>query len=416
MADNLSSPKTATETTGTTLTHLECSVCSTHHDPSVPQTFCRSCGRALLARYDLKHAAEAFQRQAYRDRSATMWRYEEVMPVRDPRAVVSLGEGMTPLVCAPRLGERLGLSWLAIKDEGGNPTGSFKARGIAAALSMAKQLGVREIAIPTAGNAGAAAAAYAARAGMRAHVAMPVDAPRPMMDEVQQYGAALTLVNGLISDAGALVRQGVAEHGWFDISTLKEPYRVEGKKTMGYELWEELGGQLPDVILYPTGGGTGLIGMWKAFAELAEMGLVGDHRPRMVVVQSTGCAPIVRAFEAGAERAETWQGASTLAPGIRVPGAFADHLILDAVRESGGTALAVPDDEILSATREIASTEGLDAAPEGGATLAALRRLLEQGWVKADDRVVLFNTGSGLKNPELRLPELPTAVDPPSAH
>jgi threonine synthase len=341
-----------------------------------------------------------------------MWRYAEVLPVRDPKAVISLGEGMTPLIHAPRLAERVGLEWLMIKDEGGNPTGSFKARGISAALSVAKELGITEVGIPTAGNAGAAAAAYAIRGGMRAHVAMPADTPRPMVDEVQQYGAALTLVNGLISDAGRLIRQGVADHGWFDLSTLKEPYRVEGKKTMGYELWEELGGALPDVILYPTGGGTGLIGMWKAFAELAEMGLVGEHRPRMVVVQSTGCAPIVRAFEAGAERAEPWEGAATLAPGIRVPGAFADDLILQAVRESGGTALAVPDDEILAATREIATCEGLDACPEGGATLAALRELVAQGWVGSKERVVLFNTGSGLKNPELRLPGVPQAVDP----
>ena len=390
--------------TPSTFTHLECSICSAHHAPEEPQTFCRVCGRALVARYDLERAAEALKSDAWRRRGPSMWRYLEVLPVRRGTSIVSLGEGMTPLVCAPRLGERLGLKWLSIKDEGANPTGSFKARGISAAMSMVVELGLTEVAVPTAGNAGAATAAYAARAGVTAHVAMPADAPRPMVDEVRQYGAELTLVDGLISDAGKLVAQGVKNHGWFALSTLKEPYRLEGKKTMGYELWEALDGHLPDVILYPTGGGTGLIGMWKAFAELQEMGLLGEHLPRMVVVQSTGCAPMVEAFEAGTERAEPWQGAATLAPGIRVPTAFADDLILRAVRESGGTALAVPDDEILAATREMATTEGLDAAPEGGATLAALRRLLDSGEVSQDDRVVLFNTGSGLKHPELRLP------------
>ena len=389
--------------TESTLNHLECSICGQHHDPDVPQTICQACGRALVARYDLERAAAAFREKAYLQRPPSMWRYTEVMPVKDPEAVVSLGEGMTPLICATRLAERLGLQWLAIKDEGGNPTGSFKARGISAAMSKALELGLREIGMPTAGNAGAAAAAYAARAGLRAHVAMPVDAPRPMVDEVRQYGAELTLVDGLISDAGKLVRKGCEEKGWFDMSTLKEPYRVEGKKTMGYELWEALGGRLPDVIFYPTGGGTGLIGMWKAFGELEEMGLVGPERPRMVVVQSTGCAPIVRAFEAGAQRAEPWQGAATLAPGIRVPGAFADDLILQVLYESQGIALAVPDEEILASTREIGTCEGLDAAPEGGATLAALRRLLDRKWIQPDEQVVLFNTGSGLKHPELRL-------------
>ncbi len=385
-----------------TLVDLICSICGEPHDAAVPQTYCRSCGRALLARYDLEAAAAAFREGRYRRRPASMWRYAEVLPVKNPRSVISLGEGMTPLLCADRLAADLGMEWLVIKEEGANPTGSFKARGVSAAISRAHELGVTDIGMPTAGNAGAALAAYAARAGIRAHVAMPVDAPRPMIDEVLQYDAELTLIDGLIDDAGKWIRGRAAEHGWFDLSTLKEPYRVEGKKTMGYELWEELGGELPDVILYPTGGGTGLIGMWKAFAELAEMGLVGSHRPRMVVVQSEGCAPMVRAFEAGRTRAEPWQGADTLAPGIRVPVAFADDLILRTVVESGGTAVALPDSEILAATRQIATREGLDAAPEGGATLAALRRLLASGWVDPGEKVVLFNTGSGLKNPELR--------------
>ena len=396
-----------------TLDSLACSICDAPHDVAVPQTFCRSCGRALLARYDLERARPAFERRAFLDRPSDMWRYAEVMPIGQ-KPPVTLGEGMTPLWRARRLGAELGMDHLMIKDEGGNPTGSFKARGLSAAVTRARDLGLTDVSVPTAGNAGAAASAYAAHAGLKAHVAMPVDAPRPMMDEVRNYGAELVLVDGLISDAGRWLKQRVDEHGWFDLSTLKEPYRVEGKKTMGYELWEQLDGALPDVILYPTGGGTGLIGMWKAFGELAEMGMVGDHRPRMVVVQSTGCAPIVRAFEQGAERAEPWHGAKTLAPGIRVPVAFADDLILQAVRESGGTALAVDDDAILAATRRLSTREGLDAAPEGGATLAALEVLLESGFVGRNERVVLFNTGSGLKHPELRSREpLPEAVAPP---
>lgn len=393
---------------------LECSICGLAHASDEVQTFCRECGRALLACYDLETARKGFEQGLHRRRGNDMWRYLEVMPVTDPAAIVTLGEGWTPLLQAPRLQAQLGLAGLWVKDEGGNPTGSFKARGISAAITRARQLGITEIGIPTAGNAGAASAAYAARAGMTAHVAMPVDAPRPMIDEVRAYGAELTLVDGLISDAGKWIRQGVAQHGWFDMSTMKEPFRLEGKKTMGYELWEQLEGDLPDVILYPTGGGTGLIGMWKAFAELAAMGLHDGPRPRMVVVQSTGCAPMVRAFEAGAERAEPWHGATSLAPGIRVPGAFADDLILRAVRQSGGVAVAVEEEAILEATRRLGRLEGIDAAPEGGATLAALDKLLASGWVKADERVVLFNTGSGLKHPELRSTEpLPEPVTAP---
>lgn len=370
-----------------------------------PQTFCTGCGRALLARYDLQAARPAFVDRLYSQRANNMWRYFEVMPVTAAEDIVTLGEGFTPLLQAPRLREALGLKGLWVKDEGGNPTGSFKARGISAAVTRARQLGITEIGMPTAGNAGAAASAYAARAGMIAHVAMPADAPRPMIDEVRAYGADLTLVDGLISDAGRWIRQGVAAHGWFDMSTMKEPFRLEGKKTMGYELWEQMQGELPDVIIYPTGGGTGLIGMWKAFDELIQMGLLEGPLPRMVVVQSTGCAPMVRAFEAGEPRAEPWQGAASLAPGIRVPGAFADDLILQTVRESGGIALAVDDAAILDATYRMGRQEGIDAAPEGGATLAALEQLLASDWVKPEERVVLFNTGSGLKHPELRSAE-----------
>jgi len=389
-------------TTPSTLRHLECSICGECHAAGELQTVCRACGRALLARYDLDAASEAFRRRRYLERPADMWRYAEVLPVRDPAAVTCLGEGMTPLLAAPRLGRRLGLRRLYVKDEGRNPTGSFKSRGLAAAVSVARELGVREVSVPTAGNAGGAAAAYAARAGMRAHVAMPRDAPATMVDEVRTFGAELELVDGLISDAGRLLARGVAEHGWFDLSTMKEPYRVEGKKTMGYELWEQLGGELPEVIVYPTGGGTGLVGIWKAFAELAEMGLVTPPGPRMIAVQAAGCAPIVRAFEAGVPRAEPWPDAATVAPGLRVPTPFADDLILRTLAESGGRAVAVGDDEIRDAVRELAAVEGIDAAPEAAATLVGLRRLLDDGELDGDPRVVLLATATGLKHPELR--------------
>jgi threonine synthase len=331
-----------------------------------------------------------------------MWRYAEVMGASALAHRVSLGEGFTPLLEAPRLGASTGCERLLVKDEGGNPTGSFKARGIAAAMAKAVELGVTDVGMPTAGNAGSAAAAYCARAGLTAHVAMPKDAPQAIIDEVQNYGAELALVDGYISDAGRLIAQGCREHGWFEMSTLKEPYRVEGKKTMGYELWEQLEGRLPNAILYPTGGGTGLIGMWKAFEELEQMGLIGSARPRMYAIQAEGCAPIVRAWDAGEERAEPWQAPETIAPGIRVPGPFADDLILMALRESGGSAVAVPDSAIVESMREIARLEGIDACPEGAATLAGLRVLLEQGAVRGDEEIVLFNTGTGLKHPELR--------------
>ena len=385
------------------LTHLECSICRERHDAEVVQTICTSCGRALVARYDLDAAKRTFTREALGQRVASMWRYEELMPVRQQEHLFSLGEGMTALLPTPRLGELVGASDLWVKDEGSNPTGTFKARGISAALSRAVELGVTEVGMPTAGNAGSATAAYAARAGIAAHVAMPADTPVAMIDEVRTYGASLKLIDGLISDAGAWVAEQSAANGWFPMATLKEPYRVEGKKTMGLELWEQFDGALPDAILYPTGGGTGLIGMWKAFDELEAMGLLGSERPRMIVVQSEGCAPIVRAFEAGADRAEPWENAATIAPGIRVPAAFADDLILQAVRASKGDAITVSDDEIRSSILELTRSEGIDACPEGAATLAGLRRLIAEQRIDAGSRIVLFNTGTGLKHPELRV-------------
>ncbi len=384
-----------------TLSHLECSICGERHDAGRVQTVCTACGRALLARYDLDAARRSFTREALGTREWSMWRYEELLPVRDASSVVTLGEGMTPLLATPLLGEAVGLSRLWVKDEGQNPTGTFKARGMAVAVSRAVELGATELATPTAGNAGSALAAYAARAGVVAHVAMPRDAPQAVIDEVRAYGATLQLVDGHIGDAGAAIARGAEQHGWSVLSTLREPYRLEGKKTMGLELWEQMG-ELPDVILYPTGGGTGLIGMWKAFDELEEMGLIDGRRPRMVAVQAEGCAPIVRAFEAGAERAEPWEHPRTIAPGIRVPAPFADDLILRTLRASGGTALTVTDGEIVAAVGEIGRLAGIDACPEGAACFAALRKLATQGAVGRDERIVLFNTGTGLKHPELR--------------
>jgi threonine synthase len=326
-----------------------------------------------------------------------MWRYREVLPVQDDAAIISLGEGWTPLVHARDLGKQIGCSGTYIKDESLNPTGSFKARGLSAAVSRAYELGAKELAIPSAGNAAGAMSAYAAVVGLPAHVFMPADVPLAFRAECQVLGAHVTLVNGLINDCGAKVREGVAAHGWFDVSTLREPYRIEGKKTMGYELAEQLGWRLPDVIIYPTGGGTGLIGMWKAFDEMEQMGLIGSARPRMVSVQSEGCAPIVQAFEDGLEHAALWQNARTIADGLRVPIAVGDFLILRAVRESGGVALSVSDDVMLEYTRLIGAATGIFAAPEGAACLAAQVQLINSGWITPNETVVLFNTGTGLK-------------------
>ena len=382
-------------------THLECSRCRRELDGAKPQRLC-SCGSPLLARYDLDQGRKLLGDPGIlQDRRHDLWRYEEVLPVREPKFRAALGEGGTPLTPASRLGERLGMRSLLIKDESLNPTGSFKARGLSLAVSMAKQVGVQELAIPTAGNAGGALAAYAARVGLPAHIVMPRDVPKANAVECEAYGADVRYVDGLITDAGRVVGELAAEHGWFDVSTLKEPYRIEGKKTMGYELFEQLGRRLPDVIFYPTGGGTGMVGMWKAFDEMQSLGWIDDRRPRMVTVQSTGCAPIVRAFEEGTETADMWENAETIASGLRVPKAIGDFLILRAIRESGGTAVAVSDADIRQAVSSIAANEGIYAAPEGAACLVAMEKLLEQGWIDRGETVVLFNTGSGLKYTEV---------------
>ena len=356
-----------------------------------------TCGSPLLVRYDLKKASANFSISSLQGRVSSLWRYRELLPLRDDANLVSLGEGFTPLLPAKSLAGELGLKRLWIKDEAQNPTGSFKDRGLSLAISRAKELGVKKAAIPSAGNAGGSLAAYAARAGIEAHVFMPRDTPIANQIEVQQYGARLTLVDGLINDCGRIINERKTAEGWFDISTLKEPYRVEGKKTMGYEIAEQLNWTLPDVIIYPTGGGTGLIGMWKAFQEMAELGWIGSKRPRMVSVQASGCAPIVKAFSEGRETAEPWQNAKTVASGLRVPQAVADFLMLRALRESNGTALSVSDEEMIAEIPRLGRAEGIFFCPEGAACAAALRRLMQNGWVKPTDEVVLFNTASGLK-------------------
>lgn len=380
------------------MTHLECTRCGATYAGDRLMRLSPCCERPLYPRYDLAALADSFTPEAVRCREATLWRYAEVLPVADPAHRITLGEGWTPLLEAPRLARRLGVDgrvWL--KDEGQNPTGSFKARGLVMAVARARELGATAVALPSAGNAGAAAAAYAAAAGLACHVVVPKDTPRVIVEETRALGAHVELIDGLITDAGARVAEGAREHGWFDLSTLKEPYRVEGKKTMGYELFEQLGGRLPQVIVYPTGGGTGLVGMWKAFDEMQQLGWIGGERPKMISVQATGCAPIVRAWEQGTEHAEPWQDAHTYASGLRVPRAVGDFLILAAVRDSGGTALAVSDEAMAVSVLDIGADTGIFAAPEGGAVAAAVPALLEQGLIREGDDVVLFITGSGLK-------------------
>jgi len=379
------------------VTHLECAACGSRHEARRLQNLCERCAKPLLVRYDLERAGRTLTKESLAGRPTSLWRYREVLPVGQEENIVSFGEGWTPLLRAARLGERLGMSDLFIKDEGQNPTQSFKARGMTAAVSMAKELGARKLAVPSAGNAAGALAAYAARAGLEAHIFMPKDTPRANVVECEQTGAHVTLMDGLITDCGAEVARRKEAEGWFDVSTLKEPYRVEGKKTMGYELAEQFDWALPDVIIYPTGGGTGLIGMWKAFDEMERMGWIGRKRPRMVTVQAAGCAPIVRAYERGERTAPEFPDAHTTASGLRVPRAIGDFLILDALRESQGTAVAVTDEELLAAASEIGAAEGLFVAPEGAACLPALRKLLDTGQVRRDERVVLFNTGAGVK-------------------
>ncbi|MBA3246590.1 MAG: threonine synthase [Pyrinomonadaceae bacterium] len=379
------------------VTHLECAACGLRHEARRLHNLCVECGKPLLVRYDLQRAAESLTKESLQERAADLWRYREALPVERDENIVSLGEGWTPLLRASRLGEQLGMKELFIKDESQNPTQSFKARGMSAAVSMAKELGARKLAVPSAGNAAGALAAYAARAGMEAFIFMPRDTPRANIVECEQTGAQVTLIDGLITDCGAEVARRKAAEGWFDVSTLKEPYRIEGKKTLGYEVAEQLNWTLPDVIVYPTGGGTGLIGMWKAFDEMEQMGWIDSPRPRMITVQAVGCAPIVRAFDEGQRFADEFPNAATTASGLRVPKAIGDFLILDALRASGGTAVAVTDEELLAAAREIGAAEGLFCAPEGAACLPALKKLLESGAVKHHERVVLFNTGAGVK-------------------
>ncbi len=380
----------------TSLTHLECSACGETYAPDAPRNLC-SCGGPLLARYDLDIVKASWSREWIKNGPATIWRYAPVLPVRKPASIVSLGEGMTPLVRSRRLGGRLGAHNLWIKDEGLNPTGSFKARGLSCAISMAVELGIPKVAIPSAGNAASALAADAAAAGLEAHIFMPRDVPQSNYVECKAFGAHVTLVDGLISDCAKLVAAGAQREGWFDMSTLKEPYRVEGKKTMGYELAEQMNWSLPDAIFYPTGGGVGLIGMWKAFEEMEALGWIAPKRPKMIAVQAEGCAPVVRAFELGAPRAEFWQNAVTVASGLRVPKPLGDKLILDALRASGGTALAVSDAEIIDAGLGLARDEGIFAAPEGAACIAALRKLLANGFLAPGENIVAYNTGAGLK-------------------
>ncbi|MFN2530389.1 MAG: threonine synthase [Pyrinomonadaceae bacterium] len=379
------------------VTHLECALCGLRHRAHQLLNLCQECGKPLLVRYDLARAGRTLTKESLGSRRPDLWRYLEVLPVEDPDGIVSLGEGFTPLIHTRRLGKSVGVNDLYIKDESQNPTQSFKARGMTAAVSMARELGARKLAVPSAGNAAGALAAYAARAGLECFIFMPRDTPRANVIECQQSGAHVTLMDGLITDCGAEVARRKEAEGWFDVSTLKEPYRVEGKKTLGYELAEQLNWKLPDVIIYPTGGGTGLIGMWKAFSEMEEMGWIGSERPRMVTVQAAGCAPIVRAFEEGKRFADEFPDAATSASGLRVPKAIGDFLILDAIRESSGEAIAVTDDELIAATGEIGAQEGIFCAPEGAACLPALRKLLQAGKVKPKETVVLFNTGAGVK-------------------
>ena len=382
------------------LSHLECAgTCGAGPlDPNQVQHLC-ACGAPLLARYDLDAVAGRRMRDSLRDRPPTMWRYWEALPAPDAAGPITLGEGFTPLAHARRLGAALGMDRLYIKDESANPTNSFKARGMSAAVTVARRLGATTVSVPSAGNAANAAAAYAARAGLSARVFMPSDVKTPFIRECELYGAGVMLVDGLITDAGRVAAEAGAPRGWYDVSTLKEPYRVEGKKTMAYEIAEQLGWEWPDWMIYPTGGGTGIVGMWKACEELEALGWMPAtaRRPRMVSVQAEGCAPIVRAFREGAERAAPWEDARTSADGLRVPRAIGDFLILRALRASGGAAVAVSDSDMIAAMREIGAAEGISAAPEGGATLVALRALLTEGTIAPADRVVLFNTGGALK-------------------
>ena len=381
-------------------THLECSRCQEDFPVDQIQQVCKSDGGPLLVRYDLRRVRDSITKDALRERPETLWRYRELLPHEKPDSVVTLGEPNTQLLETPSLGKELGMPRLRVKDEGLLPTGTFKARGAAVGVTRAAELGVETLALPTAGNAGAAWAAYGARARIRVVVVMPETTPDVIIRETSAYGADVYLVSGSIADAGAVVKRACAERGWYDASTLREPYRIEGKKTMGFELAEQLGWRLPDVIVYPTGGGVGLIGMWKAFDELRAIGWLDQKRPRFVAVQAEGCAPIVRAFVEGRNESEPWADPRTFAAGIRVPKALGDFIVLKALRESGGTAVAVTETEIAESMRAAGGTEGMLVCPEGGAAIAGTAKLRRDGWIREDEEVVIFNTGTGLKYAE----------------
>src|SRR5271167_1940392 len=391
----------------TFVTHLECAATGERHAADEVHNLSRA-GKPLLVRYDLAGVKKALTKDALAERPPDLWRYRELLPVRRKEDIVSLGEAMTPVLTLPKMAAKLGGGEILVKDEGRLPTGSFKARGLVMAVSMAKAFGIKHMAMPTNGNAGAALAAYASHAGIKTTIFCPEDTPEVNLSEIALQGAAVYRVNGLIDDCGKIVAEGKAKTGWFDVSTLKEPYRIEGKKTMGLELAEQLGWQVPDAIFYPTGGGTGLIGMWKGFAELEAIGFIGNKRPRMIAVQAAGCAPMVKAFEEGKEHAPRWENAHTIASGIRVPQAIGDFLILRAVRESGGFAIAVSDEKISAALNDVAREEGLLLCPEGAATYAAYKASLADGRVTKQDRVMLFNCASGLKYP---LPPVTRTLD-----
>jgi threonine synthase len=391
----------------TFVTHLECSATGERYPADQPHNLSRA-GKPLLVRYDLAGVKKALSKAALAERPPDLWRYRELLPVRRKEDIVSLGEAMTPLVALPKMAQKLGGGELLVKDEGRLPTGSFKARGLVMAVSMAKAFGIKHMAMPTNGNAGAALAAYASHCGIKTTIFCPEDTPEVNVSEIGLQGASVYRVNGLIDDCGKIVAEGKDKVGWFDTSTLKEPYRIEGKKTMGLELAEQLGWQVPDVIFYPTGGGTGLIGMWKAFAELEAIGFIGPKRPRMVAVQASGCAPMVRAYEQGVEHAARWENSHTIAAGIRVPQAVGDFLILRAVRESGGFAIAVSDETIAAGLEEVSREEGFLMCPEGAATYAAYKQSLADGRVSRTEQAVLFNCATGLKYP---LPPIKHTLD-----
>jgi threonine synthase len=389
-------------------THLECSLCGAKSDALAVANLC-ACGGPLLVRYDLSVIRTRWRRRDVAGGPANMWRYAPVLPAAEA-SVVTLGEGWTPLVRTRRLGARIGAEQLWVKDEGLNPTASFKARGLSCAVSMCVELGIKKVAIPSAGNAASAMAAYAAAAGIEAHIFMPRDVPQSNYLECMAYGAHVTLVDGLISDCGRMVAELASQEGWFDVSTLKEPYRIEGKKTMGYEVAEQMGWELPDAIFYPTGGGVGMIGMWKAFDEMEKLGWIGSRRPKMIAVQADGCQPVVRAYLENEPRSRFWDDAHTVAAGLRVPKPLGDFLVLNAVRESGGTAIAVSDEDMLEAGVHMASDEGIFAAPEGAACVDAAARLLRSHFLQSTDRIVIYNTGSGLKYPEAYATRFPRSA------